>query len=475
MRGTRKAVIATACLFFLALWIPVISSLSGSAFGQQAPATTPTNSSPTAESSSPSDSSPTPPPGDPSPSDSSPTPPPGDPSPSDSSPTPPPGGPSPSPEAQKATELAASEEEEDTEREVLRIPLVGAARGGVLLQKDQLVLEPALAYAYSTNTRLILSGFSVLPLIVLGDLESEKARTQTLTPIIAFRYGIIRGLQLDFRLPLVYQTISRLRVSTETAGQVEENSEDFGIGDIAFGLSYQFLYEQDWYPDMVLRIGATAPTGKSQFDIFEDIAAGGPILSVEEFVTRLNDEGSALGTGRWFIDTSISGVKALDPAILFGTVGYRYSPASTETLIRITANPGEGGISLIPEADETRLGHVNEISQSLGLAVSLNNRVSMNFSFSNLVRFSTKVDGQKVPDSDIHVSNLNLGFNVAVTRQFSTNITGTVGLTPDAPDVAFSLTTPFSITNPLARSIDWLGSLFSTPVSPPPGQEPGAQ
>ncbi|HBP86858.1 MAG TPA: hypothetical protein PKK23_10615 [Nitrospirales bacterium] len=369
----------------------------------------------------------------------------------------------------------SADSEEESEREVTRIPLVGVERGGVLLQKDQLVLEPALTYTFGTNTRLIVSGFSVLPLIVLGDLESEKTTSQTTTPALGFRYGLMRGLQIDGRLPLVYQTITRLRVSTETTGQVEESSEEWGIGDISFALSYQFLYEQGWYPDMVVRIGATAPTGRSQFDIFENIAARGPISNVEEFLTRLNDEGAALGTGRWFIDTSISGVKALDPAILFGSLGYSYSPPVSETLIRITANAVGEGIALIPEPIQAGLGPVNQISQNLGMAIALNNRVSMNFSFSNLVRFATKVDGQKVPDSNIHVSTLNMGFNVAITSQVTTNVSGAIGLTPDAPDFAFTLTTPISITHPFDRSIKWLSSLFSTSAPPPEGQEPTAQ
>jgi hypothetical protein len=285
----------------------------------------------------------------------------------------------------------------------------------------------------------------------------------------------MRGLQLDFRLPIVYQSVTRLRVSTETTGQVEESSEEFGIGDVTFGLSYQFLYEEGWYPDMVFRIGATAPTGRSQFEIFENIAADGPIPNVEEFLNRLNSEGAALGTGRWFIDATISGVKALDPAILFGTVGYSYSPPVSETLIRITANAVGEGISLIPEPVQASLGPVNQISQSLGMAIALNNRVSMNFSFSNLFRFSTKVDGQEVPDSNIQVANLNLGFNVAVTPQITTNISGAVGLTPDAPDFAFTLTTPISIAQPLTRSINWLSNVFSSPVPPPEGLQPGAQ
>ena len=446
MIDPRKTFIALIFLFLGALGSPEFILLSGPALSQT-PATVSTKPPPTTESAA---SMPSPPVESLPPSTSIPVP------------------------IQEDIHASENDSEEEVEREVTRIPLVGVQQGGILLQRDQLVLEPSLSYSISTNTRLIVSGFSVLPLIVLGDLESEKVTTQTFTPSIGFRYGLYRGLQLDFRVPYLLQTVDRLRVSTETTGQVEENSEEFGIGDVTFGLSYQFLYEQGWYPDMTLRVGATAPTGRSQFDIFENIAAGGPIANVEEFLNRLNDEGAALGTGRWFIDTSISGVKALDPAILFGTVGYSYSPPVSRTLIRITANAVGQGVSLIPEPIQADLGPVNQMSQSLGMAISLNNRVSMNFSFSNLVRFSTKVDGEPVPDSSIHVANLNLGFNVAISPQITTNVSGTIGLTPDSPDFAITLTTPISITRPLGRSIDWVTGLFSDPPSPqqpPQGQE----
>ena len=71
------------------------------------------------------------------------------------------------------------DEEEEEEPEPARIPLAGVQQGGVLLQRDQLVLEPTLAYSFATNTRLIVSGFSVLPIVIIGTFESEKITTQT--------------------------------------------------------------------------------------------------------------------------------------------------------------------------------------------------------------------------------------------------------------------------------------------------------
>ena len=49
-----------------------------------------------------------------------------------------------------------------------------------------------------------------------------------------------------------------------------------------------------------------------------------------------------------------------------------------------------------------------------------------------------------------------MGFNIAVTPRITTNIVGSIGITPDSPDFAFSLTVPVSFTNALGSTVTWL-------------------
>jgi hypothetical protein len=294
----------------------------------------------------------------------------------------------PTAEAQAAAEAAAGEEEEEEEEEgPARIPLAGVQQGGILLQRDQLVLEPTLGYSFSTNSRLILTGFSILPLLVLGTLEAETVESQTFAPALGFRYGIRRGIQFDIRIPFILSSTTRVRVLSDETGQGQFSGEDAGISDVSFGLSYQFLYERAWIPDMIFRMGASAPTGRSQFDIFQDIIATGSFETIDQFEEQLTAQGGATGSGRWSVDATVTGVKALDPAILFGTVGFSYSPPVTETLLRLTANPTNPR-QIIVSPVETDLGGVSSFSVSLGMAISLNNQLSMNWSFANNYRFS---------------------------------------------------------------------------------------
>ena len=108
----------------------------------------------------------------------------------------------PSPEpAAPASQPSKPEPEE--EREVTRVPLAGVERGGNLLKPDQFQIDTSVSYSHQTSTRLILTGFSVIPLIILGTLESETVTSDTLGTCFGLRYGIWKDLQGDVRLPLI--------------------------------------------------------------------------------------------------------------------------------------------------------------------------------------------------------------------------------------------------------------------------------
>ena len=385
---------------------------------------------------------------------------------------PPPSEPAPPPQE---GEPPPEDEEDEEEEGPARIPLAGVQQGGVLLQRDQLVLEPTLGYSFSSSSRLILTGFSILPLLILGTLEAEKVETQTFAPSLGFRYGIRRGIQFDIRIPFLVQSTTRVRVLSDETGQEAFSGEDAGLSDVSFGLSYQFLYERAWIPDMVFRLGASAPTGRSQFDIFDDIIATGMFETIDQFEEQLTSQGSAAGSGRWSFDGTVTGVKALDPAILFGTVGYSFAPPTTETLLQLSANPSNPR-EIIVIARESDLGATSSINASLGLAISLNNQLSMNWSFATSYRFAQEANGVKIPDSQVQSGSFNMGFNIAVTPRITTNVVGSIGVTPDSPDFAFSLTTPVSFTNAVGSTITWLKEhrpFKSKPAPEIPEEAPG--
>lgn len=350
---------------------------------------------------------------------------------------PPEAPPTPPPAAHQAPKTEGEEE-----REVTRVPLAAVERGGVLLQPGKLQMDTSLAYTHTRNTRLILTGFSVIPLIILGTLESEKVTQDALTSTITLRYGLMKDLVVDVRIPTSFQAQSRVRLSNERVGLVNEDATQWGLGDIEAGVTYQPLYEKGWLPDLTVSLRLRAPTGRSQFDIFEKMAKQGPFLSVEDFVSRLNAEGLPLGSGFWGLTGSISGVKAFDPAVVFGTLGYTYNFPQEVTLIEITGLPAEGGILLRPQAVKADLTPGGSLLFSLGFALTLTREMAVSFAFSDRETFSSKRNGTKIADSRLNVGQFNAGFTLALSRRVTLDFSGGIGLTADAPDLTFTFSVP---------------------------------
>jgi hypothetical protein len=328
---------------------------------------------------------------------------------------------------------------EEEEREVTRIPLASVERGGSLLRPGSFQIETNFGYTHSENTRLIISGFSVLPLIILGTLESERVKNDALSPAFSFRYGFMKDLQGDVRIPLIYQSQSRTRLSNDVSALVTEEANQIGLGDIDFGLTYQPLYEKGWIPDLTVSLRGTAPTGRSQFDIFKTISQQGGFISVEDFVRRLDAEGLPLGGGFWGATLSLGASKAFDPIVLFGSLGYSYKFGAKVTVVQITGTPSEGGIILHPVAIQADITPGGSLFFSLGAAVALTGQVSVNFSFSDRVLFKTKQNGVEIAASTANIGQFGAGFTLGLGRGITLDFSGSIGITPDAPSFALGL------------------------------------
>jgi hypothetical protein len=330
----------------------------------------------------------------------------------------------------------------EDEREVPRVPLVGVERGGNLLRPGSFTLENSLGYSHNRSSRLILTGFSVIPLVILGTLESEKVTQDSFGHFLSLRAGLVKDLQFDFGVPTSYTTRSNVRLSNERVTLTSDGSSEFGIGDLVAGLTYQPIYERGWIPDVTTSLRVGIPTAKSQFDIFEDISKQGSFSSIEDFVSRLNREGTALGSGFWNLTGRVSMVKAFDPVILFGNVGYTYNFARDVTTIEINGEPVEGGIRLIPKAVKTNIQPGDSLQFGVGFALAMNNQLSVSFGFSERYVMQTKREGEKITDSELNVAQFSTGFNLALGRRTSVDFSWNIGLTPDAPSFTVGFTVP---------------------------------
>jgi len=81
----------------------------------------------------------------------------------------------------------------------------------------------------------------------------------------------------------------------------------------------------------------------------------------------------------------------------------------------------------------------------LGMAVALNEKVSLSLSFQDNLVSSTKQNGVKIPGSNLNAASLFLGASYRFTRNVSVYLNAGVGLTEDSSDYQLQLNVPFTI------------------------------
>ncbi len=328
---------------------------------------------------------------------------------------------------------------EDEEREVTRVPVASVERGGSLLRPGQISLGATPTFTYNRTSHLILTGFSVIPLIILGTLESEKTTTNSYGNTFGVRYGLYKDIQVDLSVPFSYQTQSRVRVSNDSVSLTTDHASQLGFGDIGAGVTYQLLYEKPWLPDLFSSFHLQFPTGRSQFDIFKSITAQGEFVSIEDFVSRLAKQGIATGSGYWGMNFGLSMSKAYDPAVIFANFGYTYSIPKNATLIGISGEQVEGGILLHAQSLNARVQPGGALQFGLGFALSLNSQFSINLRFTDNITLESKQNGTTIPDSGLNVGQFGAGFTLALSRRFVMDFGGAIGITPDAPSFSVSM------------------------------------
>ncbi|MNF47361.1 hypothetical protein D3C84_285540 [compost metagenome] len=90
----------------------------------------------------------------------------------------------------------------------------------------------------------------------------------------------------------------------------------------------------------------------------------------------------------------------------------------------------------------------NWFQYGLGTAFALNERMSLSFSYSQLVSQKSRIkpdggDWQTVASSDANAAYFNMGMTFALTDQLTMVPNLSIGLTEDAPDFSFSLKFPY--------------------------------
>jgi hypothetical protein len=85
----------------------------------------------------------------------------------------------------------------------------------------------------------------------------------------------------------------------------------------------------------------------------------------------------------------------------------------------------------------------DNIGLGFGIAYALNYKVSLSMQYQQSVNLSSRINGKKLPDSEINAISLRFGVIWRVNANLSVDLSVSPGLTLDAPDSVVALRLPW--------------------------------
>jgi len=296
-------------------------------------------------------------------------------------------------------------------------------------------LELGFEYAHFDQSQLVLNGFLALDAIFLGDISIDEIESDIFKTSVVARWGFSDRVQLSLDIPYIYRETTARSGGAELGSRLvtETSIDDSNLGDISLGMSYHLVAETKDWPDIVLNVSVTAPTGKEPYgiDLIADPDGDNTNLHISDELPT--------GSGLWSLSTGLSFLTTTDPAILFANIAYtHYFEKNFSDLGSTPGAPNEPG--------EVKLG--DSIQIGLGIAFAINERTSYSMSFTQ--RFFSEAEvtpkggsAQEVIGSDTSVGTFDIGVTYALTDRLSLVTNLGLGLTNDSSDYKFGFRLPY--------------------------------
>ena len=200
----------------------------------------------------------------------------------------------------------------------------------------------------------------------------------------------------------------------------DQITEGGHLGDVELTGSWQPLVARGIIPATILRLRARFPTGESAFEIPRiTTGAGGQ--------TKLVRPPS--GSGHYVLEPGFTAVWRSDPLVLF-LGGARSFPIKRDFPVFGSIEPGA------------------TTSFFAGLNLAVNERSSLNLSFSNQLTASTRQNGLKLIGTPTNDARLSVGGSFGLSETQSISVTFQMGLTDQSPAYAISIGVPLAIGRP---------------------------
>ena len=270
-------------------------------------------------------------------------------------------------------------------------------RGGLLLPAWNYDIETSLTYVHSSSDNIVIDGFTIFPVLVVGDIQSERLTRDVNLANLTLRMGLPWDSQAEVRIPYGHQTLRSYR-----ADGVEDTFRDGGLGDIEFALSRQLYRSRGKWPDLVANLRWKSKTGSNPFTASAD----------DVFV----------GTGYPSTNLSLNAVKVIDPVVYFAGLGYTHNHSTKQ------------------EIGEFAPGDTWGFNVGMAIALNLNNSFSM--SYDHQFTQKSELDGQSIPGSYRSTGVFSVGSSLLVTDLIAVDLSLGIGVTADSPDLLISASLP---------------------------------
>ncbi|MEE8165597.1 MAG: hypothetical protein V3T64_08510, partial [Myxococcota bacterium] len=254
-------------------------------------------------------------------------------------------------------------------------------RGGLLLPWRSFSIEPSMTYIHSSSDNIVVDGFTIFPVLVVGDIVSEKVDRDLALFNLVTRIGLPWDSQFELRVPYGAQ-----RLRSFSADGEEVDVTDANFGDVEVVLSHQLYRSDGKWPDLLASAGWKFDSGRSPF--------------------HAEESQIYVGTGYHSLNLSVTGVKVIDPVVYFAGASYTYNLTTHERIGKFA--PGYS------------------LGFDLGMAIALNLNTALSLSYDQQFTMKSSLDNDEIPGSFITTGVFSVGstysFTDTLTIDFSLGI-----------------------------------------------------
>lgn len=313
--------------------------------------------------------------------------------------------------------------EQDRPKEVAQI----FEQPGVLTPPGKMVLEPGLQFAYSSSSQVALSGYTIIPALLIGVLDIREVKRETWTASLTGRLGITNRFEMEMRVPYVYRRDSTLArpIATGSSTDFLYETSTSRLGDVELTGRYQF---NDGGADKPYYIGSLKFKSRTGLDPFETDKFVVPLSGGQQLDAQL-----PTGSGFYSLTPGLTFLLPSDPVVLFGGVSYTYNFKRAN----VTTHTATG----VQAIGDVKAGNV--LGFNIGMGLALNEKSSISLGYDHSVVGKTKINSENAAKSQrVHLGTFLVGYSHRLAPDKTLNVSLGIGTTRDAPDMQLSLRVP---------------------------------